>query len=211
MMKRIAVMFSGFVLGFATAAPASAAQIVGSFSLISFSGSFVGGTAATATGLDFGTISSGSGNGYGTNGSALVGNASGSFASLNGTLASIADISLAAFANPYLSNPFISFAGLPITLNFSDASFTRSPFGTSLTIFGTATFSNGDPAQSNIGTFTLATSSRNGSPAAIDFTFTGNASTAVPEPASWAMMVAGFGLLAAVMRRRRAPTLVRFA
>jgi hypothetical protein len=27
--------------------------------------------------------------------------------------------------------------------------------------------------------------------------------TAVPEPASWAMLIAGFGLTGAVMRRRR--------
>ena len=33
--------------------------------------------------------------------------------------------------------------------------------------------------------------------------------TAVPEPASWAMMAGGFGLAGATMRRRR--TAIRFA
>ena len=45
----------------ATVGIASAAPISGSFSLASFSGSYVGGTAATATGLDFGTVLGGSG------------------------------------------------------------------------------------------------------------------------------------------------------
>lgn len=34
---------------------------------------------------------------------------------------------------------------------------------------------------------------------------------AVPEPATWAMMLAGFGLMGAGMRRRKAETRVRFA
>jgi hypothetical protein len=39
----------------------------------------------------------------------------------------------------------------------------------------------------------------------------GNFSSAVPEPASWAMMVGGFGLLGAAMRRRRPNTAVSFS
>lgn len=37
-----------------------------------------------------------------------------------------------------------------------------------------------------------------------DFTFTPGASGGVPEPAAWAMMIAGFGLAGASLRRRRA-------
>ncbi|WP_303810224.1 PEPxxWA-CTERM sorting domain-containing protein [Sandarakinorhabdus limnophila] len=33
-----------------------------------------------------------------------------------------------------------------------------------------------------------------------------NSGTVVPEPASWAMLIAGFGLVGAVARRRRAAT-----
>ena len=38
-----------------------------------------------------------------------------------------------------------------------------------------------------------------------------NVPAAVPEPATWAMMLAGFGLMGAGMRRRKAETRVRFA
>ena len=34
---------------------------------------------------------------------------------------------------------------------------------------------------------------------------------AVPEPASWAMMLAGFGAVGSALRRRKAATIVRFA
>jgi len=33
-----------------------------------------------------------------------------------------------------------------------------------------------------------------------------NSGSVVPEPASWAMLIAGFGLVGAVARRRRAAT-----
>ena len=38
---------------------------------------------------------------------------------------------------------------------------------------------------------------------------TSGAGTAVPEPATWTMMIAGFGLVGGALRRRRAPALVR--
>lgn len=189
-------------------APASAAPIVGSFSLASFGGSYVNGTAANATGLDFGTAFGSAGNGFGTNGTALVGNATGSFTGLDGTFASIADISLDAFANSFTTNPFISFGAVnPITVSFSNAAFTRSSLGTSVTISGIATFFNGIAADTNTGDFTLAVSSQGGSPSASNFTFTGNASApavaAVPEPATWALMLVGFGGIGFAMRRRK--------
>ena len=34
--------------------------------------------------------------------------------------------------------------------------------------------------------------------------FGANADTGVPEPATWAMMIAGFGLVGGAMRRRKA-------
>ncbi|KQU53213.1 hypothetical protein ASG67_10410 [Sphingomonas sp. Leaf339] len=198
------------------AGSANAAPIIGSFSLASFSGNYVSGTASTATGLDFGDAFGGTGNGYGTNGSALVGNAQGSFAGLNGVLASVSDIALGAgIANPYVTNPFISFGGASnIAFAFANASLTRSPLGTSITITGTGTFTNGVAADATSGTFSLATSSVNGTANSVSFTFTSNAvatASAVPETSTWAMMTLGFGAMGFAMRRKKINTRIRLA
>ncbi len=189
------------VAGFA--APACAAPIMGSFSLASFSGTFIGGNATTATGLDFGDVFSGSGNGYGTAGTALIGNQTGDFVGL-GPIAFISDISLGAFANPF-SGPFLTFAGSELMLDFANASFTRSVLGTSINITGTGIFTNGDAADATPGMFALAVSSQNGMASSATFTYSANASTvgAVPETATWAMMLAGFGAVGFAMRRRQ--------
>ena len=44
----------------------------------------------------------------------------------------------------------------------------------------------------------------------IDYTFEGAVAGAVPEPATWAMMISGFGLVGASMRRSRRKKQVRF-
>ena len=209
-MKTLLIAIAGMA---AISAPASAAPIVGSFSLTSFSGTYIGGTAATATGLDFGTAFASTGNGYGVNGTALIGNATGSFAGLNGLTASIADLALGATANPYTTNPFISFGSASnIVFNFSNAVLTRSPLGTSVSIAGQGTFSNGNAADTTTGMFTLATASQNGMASNVNFTFTSNVSAAaVPEPATWALMILGMGAVGFAMRRRNTTTRVRFA
>ena len=43
-----------------------------------------------------------------------------------------------------------------------------------------------------------------GTPGTITFTYNPTISAAVPEPATWAMMLAGFGLIGSGMRRRNA-------
>ena len=62
------------------------------------------------------------------------------------------------------------------------------------------------------GTFALSTTPRNGGPRPADdyVVRVTNLAGAVPEPASWALMIGGFGVVGASMRRR-ARTSVRFA
>jgi len=204
-MKMMKVLLAASAL--LAVSPASAAPIIGSFSLASFSGNYTGGTAANATGLDFGDAFGGTGNGYGVNGTALIGNAQGSFAGLNGMIASIADIALLGnVANPYTTNPFIQFGSASnIVFSFDNASVTRSPLGTSVTITGMGMFTNGNAADATAGTFSLATASQNGLSSDVKFTFTSNASAvaAVPEPGTWAMMLVGFAMVGAAVRKRR--------
>lgn len=45
----------------------------------------------------------------------------------------------------------------------------------------------------------------------VTYTYDGAATPAVPEPATWAMMIAGFGFIGAAMRRRKPRTAVRYA
>ena len=83
-------------------------------------------------------------------------------------------------------------------------------FPIGFSVFGPQLFSGTTSAPTFLtGTFGLSDISRNRTtdPLTVNYTLTVSDITnngAVPEPASWAMMVGGFGLLGAAMRRRRA-------
>ncbi len=209
-MKKFMMMAVASGMALAAATPAGAAVVIGSFNLNNVSGTYNGGsqTALTATGLDFGLLGTGVGNGFGTNGQATLQLGTGSFTAFNNSTVSISDVSLAAFANPNV-NPFLTIgtgAG-QVLVNFSNAAIQRDP--TSVTIQGAATFLNG--GDTSFGTFSLSSNSQNGQASNLNFTFTSNASAtgAVPEPATWGMMIVGFGLVGGVLRRRK--TSVAFA
>ena len=65
---------------------------------------------------------------------------------------------------------------------------------------GTGRFAGATGSFTNIGTV----DNRGGPPSRLALNFTGSIDApAVPEPASWAMMIAGFGLVGALARQRR--------
>jgi hypothetical protein len=201
-------ILAGTTLAFAAAQPAAAATLIAG-SQMSIGGSVITNTpdAANATALDFT-------NGTTTNGSApgavslFNGGATGSFAGEfcnNGACGTIADIT-SLVIGPVSYSPFftltdgVSFALTAIT------SIDRSKPGI-LSFTGTGMFSgniNGTAFDATPGAFTLSTQGGN--------VTTFSASTvAVPEPATWALMLLGFGGIGMAMRRRRRPALAQVA
>ena len=61
------------------------------------------------------------------------------------------------------------------------------------------------------GTYMLTINGNNSSTGSLGGTVTINATPAVPEPGTWAMMLMGFGAAGYAMRRRRAPVLAQMA
>jgi hypothetical protein len=132
------------------------------------------------------TVAIGSGTEFGFQDSANL-----DTANFTGTSLTIIDQSISGASN-FLMTFTSSTAGL-----FNSAAFSSNGFGGTFLVTGnTLTFS--EPAVTSAGTRTSV------------ITFAG-ATGAVPEPATWAMMLLGFGAMGATLRRRSQQVRVRYA
>jgi hypothetical protein len=201
-------ILAGTALAFTAAQPAAAAALIAG-SQISINGSVITNTAdaSQATSLDFttGTTSNGSAPGIL---STFNGGATGSFAGQFcggpncGTISDIASLAL----GPQSLSPFFA---LTDGVMFSLTNITlidRSVAGI-LGFKGTGTFSgniSGTAFDPTAGNFSFSTQGGNVT------TFSAS-TTAVPEPATWAMMLLGFAGIGMALGRRRRPALAQLA
>jgi len=191
-----------------TASAANAAITIGSGSQISIGGSVITNTAdaSQATALDFTTGTTSNGSAPGTL-STFNGGAAGSFAGQFctgscGTINDIASLMVGASASPF----FTLTNGVTFSLS-NITSIDRSTAGI-LGFMGTGVFSGtlgGDTINPTSANFTFSTQGGNVT------TFSATATAAVPEPATWGLMLLGFGAIGFTMRRRRRPVLAQVA
>jgi hypothetical protein len=202
-------ILAGTALALTAAQPAAAAALIAN-SQISINGSVITNTpnAADATALDFtsGTTTNGSLPG---NLSQFNGGATGSFAGqfCTGTCGSIYDIASLAVGplSPALS-PFFTLTN-GVTFSLSNITLIDRSVSGILGFKGTGIFSgniSGSAFDATPGNFVFSTQGGNVT------TFSAS-TTAVPEPAAWALMLLGFAGIGMAMRRRRRPALAQIA
>lgn len=114
-----------------------------------------------------------------------------------------------ASTSTYVSNGAVaSLDGTQNDFFFANADLGAGDFGYSAYFYSFAVFGWGDVAYDNL-------TDQNSSTGDINFraqvSNSSDANTAVPEPACWAMMVAGFGLLGGVVRRERYRSRIKFS
>jgi hypothetical protein len=207
-MRKLMIALAG-ATALTAASAANAAITIGSGSQLSIGGSVITNTAdaSQATSLDFtnGTASNGTAPG---SLSTFNGGSTGSFAGefCSGSCGSIADIT-SLVIGPQSISPFFT---LTDGVTFSLASITsidRSVSGI-LGFMGTGSFGGtlgGVAINPTTANFTFSTQGGRVT------TFSATAIAAVPEPATWALMLLGFGGIGMAMRRRRRPGLAQIA
>jgi hypothetical protein len=190
------------------ASAASAAITIGSGSQISIAGPVITDTAdaSLAHSLDFtnGPVTNGSAPGTVTT---FNGGSTGTFAGQYctgscGTINDITSLMVGASVTPF----FTLTDGVTFSLT-SITSIDRSTPGI-LGFFGTGIFTGtlgGVALNPSPGNFIFTTQGGNVT------TFSATAATTVPEPATWGLMILGFGAIGFTMRRRRRPVLSQVA
>jgi hypothetical protein len=208
-MRKLMIALAG-ATALTAASAANAAITIGAGSQISIGGSVITNTAdaSQATALDFtnGTTSNGSAPGTV---SLFNGGATGSFAGEfcnTGNCGTIADIT-SLVVGPVSYSPFFTLTdGVSFALT-SITSIDRTAANV-LAFTGTGTFSGslgGQTINPSPGTFSLSTQGGRVT------TFSATATAAVPEPATWGLMLLGFAGIGMVIRRRRRPVLSQIA
>lgn len=158
---------------------------------------------ATATGLDFFSLLSPGNTGLGVPAQITSALGSGTFSGLScilcGTIKDLPNFSVGPISNFIQLNNGASFD--LVSISSVQQSATPAP---NLSIFaqGTIRFAG---YQNTPARLTLTTQGVG------DTTFSSIAISAVPEPASWAMMIAGFGLMGGLLRASRRSVRVRYA
>ncbi|UZK67736.1 PEPxxWA-CTERM sorting domain-containing protein [Sphingomonas sp. M1-B02] len=119
---------------------------------------------------------------------------------------------------PSMSAPSVSFSSKLATLTYDATDFDPGAYSTFTVNFGpgssadfrTALFNGTNTLTAMFSDNTTAQVTFNGSPTsnADSFGFSSTSVAAVPEPATWAMMLLGFGVIGGFMRRR-SPTAAR--
>lgn len=197
-------ILAGTALALAVAQPAAAATVI--TGNININGFVVGNTAniKDSTALDFTDgLTTGAANGVL---SGYVGNINGVPLVCGGTCGSIKDISsLTVGAQSILSFWVLSGPGTGLSFDLNGIqSIDRSVSGSlGVVATGVLNLAGYDPTP---GTFSLTTQG-NGQ---VETTFSAS-TVALPEPATWAMMLLGFGAIGVSMRRRRRPAPAQLA
>lgn len=210
-MRKLMIALAG-ATALTAASAANAAITIGAGSQISIGGSVITNTtdASQATSLDFTNGTTSNGTAPGTL-SLFNGGATGSFAGEfcnTGSCGTIADIT-SLVIGPVSYTPFFTLTdGVSFALS-SITSVDRTAANV-LAFTGTGTFSGtlgGQTINPSPGTFSFSTQGGR----VTTFSATALGTAALPEPASWAMMLLGFAGIGMAIRRRRRPALAQLA